>query len=200
MKKSTPVSEINIEEIRNKIEKDKDEIKSKCLEKKRNNIIQKIDSLSLVDISNNTVGSYNRPYLFDLAFIINRLKSDLEVDKNIESMQVKLDITDQLSKMKKLPSFKTECHIESNQCIKSTSIISFIRKFVFRQKKYRIIFHRNEAKFDKEYYEVNNLPFQCILILILAFLGFSIIHGALLLIGASIVCMIILIVIWVICL
>lgn len=200
MRKSTPVSEINIEEIRNNVKKNQDEIKSKYLEEKRNNIIQEIDNLSLVYISNNTIDSCNRPYLVDLAFIIDRLKNDLEVDKNFEAMQVKLDITDQLSKMKELPSFKTECHIESNQILKSTSIISFIRKFVFRQKKYRIIFHRNEAKFDKEYYEMNNIPFICMLMLMLAFLTFSIIHGAPLLISASIISMIILIVIWFVCL
>lgn len=200
MRETTPVSEINIEEIRNNVKKNQDEIKSKYLEEKRNNIIQEIDDLSLADISNNTINSCNRPYLVDLAFIIDRLKNDLEVDKNFESMQVKLDITDQLSKMKELPSFKTECHIESNQCTKSTSIISFIRKFVFRQKKYRIIFHAKEAKFNEEYYKVNNIPFICILILMLAFLVFSIIHRVPLLIGASIISMIILILIWFVCL
>lgn len=200
MRETTPVSEINIEEIRDNVKKNQDEIMSKYLEEKRNNIIERIKCLSLYNISNNVVNECNRPYLVDFAFIMNRLKNDLEVDNNFESMQVKLDITDQLSKMKELPSFKTECHIESNQALKSTSIINFIRKFVFRQKKYRIIFHRSEAKFDKVYYKVNNIPFVCILFFILAFIIFSMIHLNSLFIGASVISIIVLFIIWFSCL
>lgn len=198
MRESTPISEINIEEIRNNVKKNQDEMKSKYLEEKRNNIIKKINDLSLADISNNLIEFRNRPYLIEFAFIIDRLENDLEVDKNFEAMQVKLDICDQLAKMKELPPFNTECHIESKLWDRSTSISSFIRKFVFRQKKYRIIFHGSEAKFDKEYYEENNILFICILILMLAFLTFIIIHGAPFWMNTSIIIMII--IIWVSCL
>ena len=200
MRKTTPVEEFNIKEIIKKLEKKQDAIVFEVFEEKRRNIIRKINNLSLYKIFNNTEEGCNRPYLIDFEFIMDRLQKDLEIDQDYESIKVKLDITEQLEKMKKLPSFKTSCYIESRDVFKSTSIINFIRKFIFRHKKYRIVFHNKEAKFDEQYYKVNNLPFILILCCILATLIFSIIHTEFYLICASIISLICIVVIWFICL
>ncbi len=196
MRETTPVEELNIKEIRNNLKKEQDE----RIEEKRRNIIRIKDKYSLYEIANNTCGGYNRPFLVDFKFIMERIQNDLEIDKNDESLQVKLDITEQLEKMSELPSFKTSCYIESRDVFKSTSIVNFIRKFIFRQKKYRIVFYNKEAKFDEQYYKVNNLPFILILCCILATLIFSIIHTEFYLICASIISLICIVVIWFICL
>ncbi len=195
MRKTTPVEEFNIKEIKQNLEKKQDEMILENLKQKREKIIRKIWYLSLNEIANN-----NRPYLVDFEFIMNRIINDVKVDQDIESIQVKLDITEQLEKMKVLPSLKTECYIEGKKLGKCTNITSFIRKFIFRQKKYRIIFHNKEARFSQQYYRINNLLFIGILCFMCIIFIFSLISENFFLIDFSLISMISVSYIWAICL
>ena len=44
--------------------------------------------------------------------------------------------------MKNVPPFSTECHIESKDIDKCTSIKSLVLKKIFGDNKYRLIFHK----------------------------------------------------------
>lgn len=168
MRGTIPVEEFNIKEISDNIKKKQDEKLAEIKEENRQFLIKKLEYFSLDEIANN-INSDNsyQPYLVDFAIIMNRLQNDLEVDKDIEAMQVKVDILNQLSKMKKLPPLNTECHIESKYCMRCRSLKSFLLKSIFRKKKYRLVFHRKEATFDEEFCKINHISFFGTIILLL---------------------------------
>lgn len=85
--------------------------------------------------------------------VIERIKGKNESDNSEESLKVKMDLLEQLYKMKNVPQFCEECHIESDKFDRCTSIGSFIRKNIFRKKKYRLVFHGREAKYEEAVYK-----------------------------------------------
>lgn len=145
--KKTPISELSldssIEKVRNKLLEEK--------EKVRNDLKEIVDNIPLERLANYN-NFYYSPYLLDFGIVLERIKGDNARDAFEESLKVKADLLEQLSKMEYVPSFNEECHIESNEWNKCTSIASFIRKNIFRKKKYRLIFHGKEASYTKVRY------------------------------------------------
>lgn len=152
MRNSTPIAELDIQELNNILKELQEKLTknlSDNIEYMRNENIKYLDRHSLDCIANN--GHYE-PYNFDLGYIIERLKKDSSMDTNEESLRIKIDLSEQISKMKNIPPFGTECHIESNDEKKCTSFWSFILKNFLRQKKYRLVFHNNKMDYSKTYY------------------------------------------------
>lgn len=150
-RKTMPVGELNLDESI-------DMIKSELLEKKeekRSIFIERvIDNVSLYELANYTTYECTyAPYLLDFGIVIERIKGKNETDNSEESLKVKMDLLEQLSKMENVPQFCEECHIESDKFNKCTSISSFIRKNIFRKKKYRLVFHGREAKYEETLYK-----------------------------------------------
>lgn len=154
MRSLMPVSEINVEEIAQKTKK----YREKLLEKREDKLKEKIKNLnlkSLALLANNEEYNVYSPYLLDFKFVLDRIKHNKEIDRDTESSQIKIDIAEQLLKMKKIPSLDTECHIESRKIDNNTSIKSLILKKLFRQRKYRLVFHGREATFENYLYKVS---------------------------------------------
>lgn len=151
-RKRTPVSELNLD---SSIQKIKDDLLEKQ-ERVRNERIEDLESISLEKIANEIYSDYGEydytPYLLDFGMVLDRIKGDNRHDAFEDSLKVKMDLLEQISKMKYVPPFNTECHIESDKWNKCTSLWSFIRKNILRQKKYRLIFHGKEADYKKEKY------------------------------------------------
>lgn len=151
-RKKTPVSELNLD---SSIQKIKNEILEKQ-EKVRDKRKEELDDISLEKIANeiySDYGEYNyTPYLLDFGMVLDRIKGDNRHDFLEDSLKVKIDLLEQISKLKYVPPLDEECHIESDKWNKCTSLWSFIRKNILRQKKYRLIFHGKEADYKKEKY------------------------------------------------
>ncbi len=174
MRGITPVEELNIKEISKNIKNTYDEKINKAAEENRNRNIEELKYLSLDSIANNTRGiSCYSPYLFDFEFIMDRLKNDYDMDKRIESIEVKSDIAKQLEKMKTVPSFSTECHIESKYGLNCSSLKSFVLKNIFRQKKYRLVFHDRDATFDEKYCKMDIKQFIYVSIFLIIIFALS---------------------------
>lgn len=177
MEKSIPIEEFNIKEKLNRALRRAKEIHIECIDKKRDKKIELLEQRSLDNIAN-TMTYYNdcyAPCIMDFAYILNRIKNESVIDNCEESLQVKIDIAEQLSKMKKVPSPNTECHIESKYLDKCTSFKSYIMKKFFNQRKYKIIFHNKIATYDNIFYEkrkkfnsLNLLIFTEVIIFLLA--------------------------------
>lgn len=153
----TPITELNIEELSNIVKATKQEIENSKIEM-RNEQIKFLNSRSLYELSNN-VERYifsvaYKPYIFDFGYILERLKKKALGDENKrdktyeESLRIRIDVSEQISKMKEIPAFDTECHIESNNINKCTNIKSFIYKRIFGHKKYRLVFHNKKMDYD----------------------------------------------------
>lgn len=113
---------------------------------------KKIDNKSLEEITK-CEGYYGyTPYLIDFETILERVKSENKVDNNENSLKIKMDLAEQLSKMKKYPPLDTICHIESDDYNKSTRLRYWFLKRVLFQRKYRIVFHKNITDFDNMFY------------------------------------------------
>lgn len=164
MRGAIPIEELNIKDF-TKILKEVKELQDDKLEKKQKDFIKDLDKLSLNDIANYKYCVY-KPILFNFGYILNRMKSDLVNDSDTESLQIKLDIAEQLSNLEQVPSLNTECHIESRYLDKNTSFKSFILKTFFGQRKYKLIFHKEEATFDEMYYKKYNKGFKDTVVLL----------------------------------
>lgn len=164
MRNSTPIAELDIQELNNILKELQEKLTknlSDNIEYMRNENIKYLDRHSLDCIANN---GYYEPYNFDLGYIIERLKKDSSMDTNEESLCIKIDLSEQISKMKNIPPFDTECHIESNNEKKCTSFWNFILKNFLGQKKYRLVFHNNKMDYSKTYYETKRIPFDKFLV------------------------------------
>lgn len=155
MRKSTPVEELGIKELANNLNEIHEKMETDKREEDRNHNIEEIKYISLESIANNKNGIEYRPYLVDFGFIMDRIKNDYKVDRGLESVRIKTDIANQLAKMKSVPPFSTECHIESRYGLLCTNIKSFVLKNIFRQKEYRLIFHGRDATFKEKYCKVD---------------------------------------------
>ncbi len=178
MRGVTPVEEISVKEIAENINKIYDEKRANQIKKRRAYSIEKLEQLSLAQIANNMQKScylpYDYlPYLVDFEFIMDRLKNDYDIDKGIESFEVKSDIVNQLKKMKSIPPFSTECHIESKYGLRCRSLKSFVLKNILRQKKYRLVFHNRDATFEHEYCKKDVKQFLYTLIFLIVMLIIS---------------------------
>lgn len=164
MREPMPIGEINVDEINENLKKYQETL----LERRKEAYDERINRLNEASLSvfaNNLNdekhipyllqydGKY-APYLLQFGFLLNILK-DNNRDFDIESLQVKVDIIEQILKMKSLPSFNIECHIESKDVDKYTSIKSLIEKKIFGQRKYRLVFHKKEATFEEKYFKSN---------------------------------------------
>lgn len=161
MRNQTPITELDIEQLRNVIKTTKQEIENKKIEM-RNEKVKLLNNRTLCELSNN-VEEYTwlvdyKPYIFDFGYILERLKEKAPGDESKgfgtyeESLRIRIEVLEQISKMKEIPAFDTECHIESRYLGKCTSIKSFIQKSIFGQKKYRLIFHNKKADYDSLLY------------------------------------------------
>lgn len=151
MRDSTPIGEINVDEINENLKKYQNEL----LEKRNEIYKEKIDKLSKTSLSvfaNNLQEGEYAPYLLEFGLLLNILKDNNRAH-DIESLKIKVDILEQLLEMKTLPPFNIECHIESNDVNKCTSIKSLIDKKIFKKRKYRLVFHRKEATFEDKYFK-----------------------------------------------
>lgn len=155
MRKSTPVEELGIKELANNLNEIHEKMETDKREEDRNHNIEEIKYISLESIANNKNGIEYRPYLVDFGFIMDRIKNDYKADRGLESVRIKTDIANQLAKMKSVPPFSTECHIESRYGLLCTNIKSFVLKNIFRQKEYRLIFHGRDATFKEKYCKVD---------------------------------------------
>ncbi len=194
MRNTTPIGEINVDQIMENAKRSE----AKLLEKRKNLFnekIQELNGLSLSSLANNSEGYLDKykPYILDFGIVLNKIKGDFVVDMNNESLQIKIDIINQLKKMKNVPSFSTECHIESNDIKRCTTLRSLILKKLFRQKKYRLIFHNREATFNKKYYNKLDIKMRLIFLALAEIAMFiaSIITGSNFLFNFSLVLMII---------
>lgn len=154
MREMMPIGEINVEEITRNTKK----YREKLLEKRDEALKEKIDKLNLIslnNLANNRVEGVYMPYLLDLKLVLERIKGNSRYDTDFESLQIKIDLIEQISKMKEIPSLDTECHIESKYIKKNTSIKGLIFKKIFKQNKYKLVFHGKEATFDKQLYKVS---------------------------------------------
>lgn len=152
MKNSTPIEELNVEELKDIIELSKRDIKRK-LEDKRKERVEELNDKSLYQISNG--GSGYLPCIFDFSYILERLKTETIGDRHErretveESLKIRVEILEQISKMKEVPAFDTECHIESIY----TNFVSWIRYLFFGGIAYRLVFHDNKTDYNKFYYK-----------------------------------------------
>lgn len=161
MRNQTPITELDIEQLNNVIKTTRQEIENKKSEI-RNEKVKFLNSKTLCELSNK-VEEYTclveyKPYIFDFLYILERLKEKVPGDEikgfgtYEESLRIRIEVLEQISKMKEIPAFDTECHIESRYLGKCTSIKSFIQKSIFGQKKYRLIFHNKKADYDSLLY------------------------------------------------
>lgn len=161
MKNQTPTSELGIEELNNIVKATKQQIEDKQFEKRKEQI-KKLNSKSLYQLSNNLtdkVWNDYEPYIFDFGYILERLNKEVygDEDKNErtfeESLRIRVEISEQISQMKEVPAFDTECHIESRYLGRYTSIKSFICKKILGQRKYRLVFHNKKMDYREKCYK-----------------------------------------------
>lgn len=151
MRNSTPIGEINVDEINENLKKYQKEL----LEKRNEIYKEKIDRLNRTNLNvfaNNIQDGVYAPYLLEFGLLLNIL-NDNNRAHDIEALKIKVDVLEQILKMKTLPPFSIECHIESNDIDKCTSIKSLIEKKIFKNRKYKLVFHRKEATFEEKYFK-----------------------------------------------
>lgn len=153
MRDSMPIGEINVDEIVENAKKYQETLSERKKELHKDKI-NALNKTSLSKLANNEINGRYAPFLLEFGLLLNKLK-DNDNCNDIDSLQIRIDITEQILKMKKVPPFSTECHIESKDPDKCTSVKSLISKKLFRQKKYKLIFHRREATFEDEYFKSN---------------------------------------------
>lgn len=162
MRKITPIGELNIDQIESNVKN----IKYEILEETVKDNLEELNKKSLYDIANNLVGLSYEPYLFKFSYILDRLSSDLYQDKNVESVQIKEDIIEQLKNMKKVEDFNIICHIESKNITYSSSLIHIIRKLIIRPRKYRLVFHNENIGVEKKFYKKSIKEFLYLFLMI----------------------------------
>lgn len=175
MRISTPIEELNIDELNNIVKTSKENLKE-SLKKERDKKTKWLDDKSLYYIANNSTccGDYS-PCIFDFLYILERLKNKTYGDEKDyedtfeESLKIRIEISEQISKMKEVPAFDTECHIESIYLDRCTSILNFIRKVIFKQNKYRLVFHNNKCDYNNNYYKSKKISFSKKIILLEVF-------------------------------
>lgn len=153
MKDSMPIGEINVDEIIENAKK----YRKTLLNLKKEEHKEKIEELNetdLISFTNNKSDGVYKPYLLEFGLLLNRLK-DKDGVYNMKELQIRIDIIEQILKMKNVPPFSTECHIESKDIDKCTSIKSLVLKKIFGDNKYRLIFHKREATFQDKYFKSN---------------------------------------------
>lgn len=149
--------EIGMEEVnesiyalREKILKEEKEKRKALFEKN----LKDLNKISLCNLANNNSGeeSYKRyePYLIPFEELLERIKGKNELDSSDEDKKVRLDLAEQLSKMKKYPPLDTLCHIESYK--KYSEFRHWVARCIFKKRKYKIIFHDKNVKFEDIYY------------------------------------------------
>lgn len=153
MRDSMPIGEIDIDEFNENLKKYQKEL----LENREEIYKDKIDRLNRTNLNafaNNLQDGVYAPYLLEFGLLLNILNNNNRVQvHDIESLKIKVDVLEQILKMKTLPPFSIECHIESNDIDKCTSIKSLIEKKIFKNRKYRLVFHRKEATFEEKYFK-----------------------------------------------
>lgn len=157
MKKLIPAEEINIQELKNCSKRSYEKLQKRIEQEREEDIKEKRETVylcKLLDLAENTdCNDKYSPYLLDFKTVLYKINDDIESDRNNKSLKIRIDISKQLLKMKKIPSLDTECHIESKDVKKSTNLINFIIKKFFIRGKYRLVFHGKKATFSKEFYK-----------------------------------------------
>lgn len=173
LKNEAEKTKLQLEEVKIKIKK-KNEDDRELL---RRNILRELKSKTLYGIANHmnreNLEAYYQPYLIDFKTLLERLQENENDNLFEEELKIKLDLIEQISKMKDLPNPNTICHIESNSLSNSSRFRYFLKKFFFIHKKYKIIFHSKHTNLEDKFYDTlwsrNKFILSCILGAILSF-------------------------------